>query len=362
MTDGLSLGDLGERRIISQFLRPRYAAASPRFGDDCAVLPFPIGQDVPTGQDSHLVFTTDPCPPPMAALLGFDDLFYRGWLVATINLSDLAAAGAKPLGLVTSLQFPGETPVRQFERLLDGIDTCCAEHETHVLGGNMKESPEVDVTATAVGFCDTPPLTRTGAAPGDIVVILGELGAFWAGVLGVRAGLLQRDASEPLLSNVLMPRPKVRAGLAGRRAGVLTACIDNSDGLYPSFLQLAIASSTRLIIEGDALTYSAGVADIAHELNTDPLRLALGWGDWQLVATCPNEHLDAVAAIARETGTGFFRVGRVEAGCGVDLELRGSSGALVPLDSQRFAPDSWFSTGLDSYVEMLLHAPLQITG
>ena len=111
-----TLGDLGERRIIAELLAPRYAHGGGRFGDDCASLSL---TDIPHG---HLVMTTDPCPPPMAAQLGFNDPYYRGWLLATINLSDLAAAGAEPLGLLTSLQLPASTTIADFERLLDGID------------------------------------------------------------------------------------------------------------------------------------------------------------------------------------------------------------------------------------------------
>jgi len=95
------LCDLGERRIIDELLRPRYAAAT-QFGDDCAQL-------APLGAGERLVVTTDPCPPPMAHLLGFADEYYRGWLLATINLSDIAAAGARPAGVLTSLQLPSTT-------------------------------------------------------------------------------------------------------------------------------------------------------------------------------------------------------------------------------------------------------------
>lgn len=343
---------MGERRIINELLSPRYAANTPHFGDDCAVVP------LAPPKLGHLVMTTDPCPPPMAAQLGFDDPFYRGWLLATINLSDLAAAGAEPLGLLTSLQLPPTTVVADFERLLDGIDACCAAQGTRVLGGNLKEKPDIDVSATALGVCDTPPLTRAGATPGDIVVVLGDLGAFWAGVLGVRNKLVARNSADPLLRNALTPIPKIRAGVAARRAGLLTGCMDNSDGLYPSLLQLSAASSARMVIEGDSLTYSAGVVDIARELDTDPLRLALGWGDWQLVATCRSDKLDALAELAHAAETALHRLGRVEEGTGVGLDRRGSHGDLLPLDSQRFASDSWFSAGLDAYIDTLLHGPL----
>src|SRR5437870_493268 len=125
------LDDLGERRIINEILRRRYGASeSDHFGDDCAFVS--NVNDLPKGQ---IVATTDPCPEPIASVLGFTDFYYRGWLLATINLSDLAAAGARPLGLLTSLVLKNETTVNQLLRLLDGIDACCSQCETRVIGG-----------------------------------------------------------------------------------------------------------------------------------------------------------------------------------------------------------------------------------
>jgi thiamine-monophosphate kinase len=345
---------MGERRIVRDLLAPRYAARAPGFGDDCATVPL---RSIAMGQ---FVMTTDPCPPPMAEHLGFVDPFYRGWLLATINLSDLAAAGAEPLGLLTSLQLPGSTTVWEFERLLDGIDACCAAQGTMVLGGNLKEAAQLDVSATAVGVCDTPALSRSGARPGDLIVALGDLGAFWAGVLGLQHGFVASDPAEPLLRNVLTPSPKIKVAIAARRAGLLTACMDNSDGLYASLRQLGVANSTCMIVEGDGLVFGDDVSRVARQLDADPLRLALGWGDWQLVATCRSECLARLAAAAQHAATGLHVLGHVEEGDGgVDLDAGGSRGALLALDSERFAPESWFMAGLDAYIDILLHGPLQ---
>src|SRR5690348_5822441 len=109
------LSDLGERRIVEEILRPRYDRGQ-GFGDDCAILDWPGAP--PAG--AQLVASTDPAPRPVAATLGFSDPYYEGWLLATANLSDLAAAGAHPLGLMTSLTLPAATTVHDFTRLLDG--------------------------------------------------------------------------------------------------------------------------------------------------------------------------------------------------------------------------------------------------
>jgi len=180
------LSDLGERQIIQDILSARYEAHfDSYFGNDCAIVS-PIGSI----EGDTLIATTDPCPPPMADYLGFDDLYYWGWLLATINLSDLAAAGAHPISLLTSLVLPNELKINAFESLLNGIDDCCGLFDTNVVGGNIKESDQINLSATAIGSCfEKELMSRTGAHEGDLVVAIGDLGLFWAGVVSIQQGI-----------------------------------------------------------------------------------------------------------------------------------------------------------------------------
>jgi thiamine-monophosphate kinase len=352
MTAG-TLRDLGERRIISEILMPRYAAST-RFGDDCASVV------LTPGTDELLVATTDPCPPPMATALGFDDLYFTGWLLSTLNLSDLAAAGARPLGLLTSLTLPADTPIESFTRLLDGIDACCAAVGTQVVGGNLKESQKLDVSATALGSCSRHELlTRNGARPGDRVVVVGDFGSFWAGALGYRAGLIaEGDTAHDLMRNVLTPVPKVPAMRALAEAGLLRAAMDNSDGLYPSLIQLSGASGLGIVLEADQIAFAPAVKDMAERLSTEPIRLALGWGDWHVVAACDPSRLREVTSVALAHGTQVRDIGTFDHRNGVRVRLGSQEGPLMPLDSERFTTGSWFSSGLESYVSALRNAPL----
>jgi thiamine-monophosphate kinase len=347
----LTLRDLGERQIVRGLLASRYGGGATPFGDDCATLP-----DIPEG--AIVVASTDPCPPPMAYALGFEDEYYRGWLVATINLSDLAAAGATPAGLLSSLILPAAMQVSSFERLLDGIDACCAQVGTASVGGNLKEGRDVDVAATAVGYVEEGrPLSRSGARAGDLVVCLGELGSFWAGSLMVRQGLGLEDG-HPLLNNVLTPLPKVAVGAALRGDGLLRCAIDNSDGLQPSLAQLAEASGVGISLQLDSWEFSPGVRDAAEALGTLPHRLALGWGDWQLVGSCATDRLSKVELVAAREEVEVHVVGEVVEGTGVSARFDGREGPLMRLESERFVTSSWFSVGLDGYIEQMLQTPL----
>jgi thiamine-monophosphate kinase len=356
MTNGdQRLDELGERRIIEEILRPRYGSHKwERFGDDCAFVA--DGSVVGSG---YVVATTDPCPEPMAAFLGYTDLYYRGWLLATINLSDLAAAGARPLGFLSSLVLKNDTTVQQLNRLLDGIDDCCRACGARVVGGNLKEGSKIDLTGTAIGVCNNGKgLSRVGCQNGDLVAVIGELGLFWAGTLSVMRNIRSDYDKAVLLRNVLTPLPKVHVSqdIADRK--LLTACLDNSDGLYPSLVQLSDLNQLQMYVRADAISYSAEVLHICSLLAVDPLRLALGWGDWQLIGCCHPTNLNALRTASDAHGVPLHVIGEVRHGRGVVLEYKERVAEMNPLDSQRFTRDSWFTAGLGSYVDALMNGPL----
>ena len=351
MTD---LGSLGERAIIRDILWPRYAGLSPGdFGDDCAVLYL--------NESDSLLVTIDPCPLPMAWQLGFNDYYYAGWLLVTINLSDIAAMGGKPLGLVTSLIMPNATSRADLERLLDGVDCAARQAHTLVLGGNIKEAPYFCCEAAAVGLATTSQLIRrVGAAPGDLVIVVGDLGLFWAGVLSRIKGLtLSDEYLQRLLLNILTPRAKVNDGQVLGENRLVTSGLDNSDGLYPSLKELAVSNSVDIFVDFSNIRWDPVVSEVASQLKLQPERMAMGWGDWQLIVTAPDVGIERIRDALAHLKTPIHVIGRVESGNGrVMLTMDGLTGEMMPLDSERFSPKSWFTSGIDSYIDELVGAPL----
>lgn len=351
MSESTTLREFGERRLIDEILRPRYRENGARFGDDCASVAVPLG--------NRVVVTTDPCPQPMAELLGFDDLYYRGWLLGTINLSDLAAAGATPLGLVTSFVLPPELPIADFTRLLDGIDACCAASGTVVLGGNLKEGKQIDVQATAFGTVPDDALSRIGCQAGDIIAVAGPAGNFWAGALchmeraRLPAGLIDR-----LLEQVLTPRPQLAFGQALLAAGIPVAVMDNSDGLGPSLTTLADLNDVGLIIDLTDLRLSDDVQSAASALDIDAARLLFGWGDWHLVFCVDAVRFDEVRAVAAEVDVLLTRIGELTASRSRRLLRNDREVALDAPESERFAADSWFTAGIGEYIRQLRTFPM----
>jgi thiamine-monophosphate kinase len=160
------LCDLGERRILDEII-PKFANG---VGSDCAVFNL---------ESSYLAVSTDPVPRPAAsAIAGDDDLFWMGWLLVTINASDIAASGANPHSFFASLDLPREMEVSQLERLLGGIRAACDRHGFVYAGGNLREAATVSAVGTALGLASSECLTRYGAQAGSYVVVVGESGRF----------------------------------------------------------------------------------------------------------------------------------------------------------------------------------------
>jgi thiamine-monophosphate kinase len=208
-----------------------------------------------------------------------------GWRAAAVNLSDLAAAGAAPLGLLVTLAAPGETRVDDVVQLYEGI----AETGVPVVGGDTTRAPESAVTVTALGRSPRVP-GRSGARPGDAVVVTGALGA--AGAAFRRGAFV---------------RPPLRLEEGRELAAHATAMLDVSDGLAVDAAHVAERSRCRVVIDLDRVPLADG-AELAD----------LGFGeDYELLAT--------VRDIA-----GLTAIGRCEEGEGVELlhhgrpyELRG---------------------------------------
>ncbi len=258
-----------------------------------------------------------------------------------VALSDIAAMGAGAGEAYVALGVPADLDEAGCLELLDGMTSIAAETGTSIAGGDVTRSPVLTVAVTVVGHADSEAalVRRSGARPGDALVVTGELGAAAAGLLllehGPEGGTPEvegRDArigsgpSLALLARQLEPRPRLSAGRALAAAGA-TAMIDLSDGLGGDAGHIAASSGVGLRIDATALPIAAGVAEIAAAAGRDELELASSGGeDYELLATLPSERLAAASEAIAEHG-GLTRIGEVLVGEGVELRLPG--GALL---------------------------------
>lgn len=331
------LGDFGERRILREVI-PQYVSAA---GDDCASLGRLPG---------HVVMTTDPVPTPAAfAVAGDPDPYWMGWLLATINASDVAAAGAAPVALTAALEMPATFEVNRLHRLLAGIRDGCGANGLRYVGGNLREADRLAATGAAIGVSEPPPLTRRGARSGDHAVVFGVGGRFWADVERFRCGNVIDPKTSPLYS----PVSQARVMHVVHSRGLVRCAMDTSDGLAPALDELSACNGLGL--EVDLRLMRSG--DSAPGIR--PERLWMGWGDWTVLAAVAPEALDAAAAQVNLLGGTMTPIGRFDdARSGVVLTDGCAELKLGRLESERFAKDSWFAGGVDSYWRMLEALPL----
>jgi thiamine-monophosphate kinase len=337
----LTLSELGEREIIRSIL-PKFTAG---IGDDCAIVK--LG-------GKELILTTDPVPEPAAKLIGGDpDPYWMGWLLVVINASDLAAAAARPLAFTAAIEAPSTLPVGDFERLLLGVSEACANEGLRYVGGNLREGQKLTAVGNAVGLTTSgKSLTRKGAQSGDIIASIGIGGIFWRDAL---ASLHRRQEVSKDNSPLFRPKSQVRLMNLLAKQRLISAAMDNSDGLLPTLTQLAASNSLAIRVDLALLP----VPENAHEVIDDPVRLWLGWGDWNVISAIPKRNIKRAMEITNKTGGTIIPIGEFVTGepC-VELRRDGETQVAPRLESERFSKDSWFTTGIQGYIDLLLGVEL----
>ncbi len=258
-----TLGDLGELGLLAELERRGLAKG---IADDAAQL------------EGGLVVTQDALVEGVHFTL--DRISWRdlGYRAAAVNLSDLAASGATPDGLLVSLGAPGDTALESVLELYEGI----AEAGVDVVGGDTTAADRLYLSVTALGRSERVP-GRAGATPGDVLVVTGPLGA---------AGAAFRQGK--------LVRPPIRLEEGRSLAAHAHALIDISDGIARDAAHIAERSGCRLVIDLDRVPRAEGAT-------VDDL----GFG----------EDYELLAAVV-DSGP-FVAIGRCEEGEGVELLLDG---------------------------------------
>lgn len=296
-------------------------------GDDCALLAVPAG--------SHLAMSMDTLNEGVHFPAGADaaELAQR---CLRVNLSDLAAMGAEPLGFTLALSLPGvsEHWLQEFSR---GLLACASHYQCSLLGGDTTRGP-LAITIQVHGLVPAgQALRRAGARVGDAIYVTGTLGdaALALPYLTQRPGFalatLDETDRRALLAAFYQPEIRTDVGVALR--GLASAAIDISDGLASDLMHILQASAgddapPGAIIDAARVPVSAAFAHLVAD--ADRLPLALGGGDdYQLCVTVPPRYEAQAQAAVQALGVPFTRIGEVVAGSGI--MVRDSSGAIKPL-------------------------------
>ncbi|MCX4386155.1 thiamine-phosphate kinase [Micromonospora peucetia] len=234
-----------------------------------------------------------------------------GHRAAAANLADIVAMGAQPTALLVALCMPPELETGWAEELADGLAAEAAKVGASVVGGDMAASPTLTIAVTALGdLGGRPPVTRSGARPGDVLALAGRIGYAAAGLT-----VLSRGFRTPRLLVEACRRPEVPypAGPHAARLGA-TAMIDVSDGLLADLGHVAKASGVAVDVRRDAFEVPRQMRDAAQALGVDPYTWLLAGGDdHALAATFP---------VAVALPPDWQPIGRVTEGSGITVDGR----------------------------------------
>jgi thiamine-monophosphate kinase len=241
------------------------------------------------------------------------------WKLVAVNLSDLAAKGARPLGVLLGFALGDEAWDRAF---VEGLGVALRAFGLPLLGGDTVAAPRV-LGLTAIGEATGPVPSRSGAKAGDPLWVSGTIGDSGAGLSGLR-GELPRDAA--LVERYRNPRPRLEGGQ--RLAPLVSAMMDVSDGLLIDASRLAAASGVGLDIDLSLLPLSDAYRRAAGEDREARLAAATAGDDYELLFTAPAERSSEVLAVAEAIGLPLNPIGVAVEGGGLRLS---DGGAPVPV-------------------------------
>ncbi|MEJ1127866.1 thiamine-phosphate kinase [Variovorax sp. CCNWLW225] len=312
---------MGEFDLITRYFK-RPAKRSPLgVGDDCALLAPAPGMQLAVSSDMlvegrHFLSTVD------AARLGHKAL--------AVNLSDLAACGAKPLAFTLALALPGidEPWLEGFSR---GLFALADAHGCELVGGDTTRGP-LNICITVFGEVPAgAALLRSGARAGDDIWVSGTLGDARL-ALEVFRGTLALPADVFAQARMRMEQPMPRVALGQALRGIASAAVDVSDGLVGDLGHILASSRVGATLDADAATSTVAAAS-APGLDIEALRTCAlsGGDDYELVFTAAPSARAAVEQAGKESFTRVTRIGRIDAEAG--LRIVDASGSPV---AQRF--------------------------
>ncbi len=304
--------------IIARYFAPLAKSAAARgLLDDAAVF----------DAKGMLVITTDAIVEGVHFLSG-DPIDTVAKKALRVNLSDLAAKGAKPVAVVLSLIWPDQRPASEIAAFAAGLGEDLEHYGVALLGGDTTSTPgplTVSITAFGAPFGATIP-ARADARAGEHVWVTGYIGDAFLGLKSLTdepaiLGATHHDQVDALVrqarSRYRAPDPPV--AFAQAIAAFASASIDVSDGLLADAEKIAEASRVALRIDAEAVPLLGGESYVRTHGNAGLVRLLTAGDDYQALFTAKPEHRVAILAAGRELGINVSLIGDVSDGVGVRL-------------------------------------------
>ena len=317
---------MDEFELISSFFKPLARGYDGSLGltDDAALITPPPG--------CELVVTTDAICSGIH-FIGTEDAALIAQKLLRVNLSDLAAMGAKPLAYVLSLQLPKDTSPNWVKSFAQGLHSDQEQFGIHLAGGDTTSSyGPLSCSITAFGSIPAGnALKRSGAKEGDAIYVTGTLGDSAMGL-----GLLQKRITHPLacdqeawlIGRYFMPQPRVTFGQG--LIGIAHSAMDISDGLVQDLGHICAASGVGAVIGRHLLPLSDGARSLT-QADESHWEYCLGGGDdYELLFTAAKERNQTIQTLAAAIGIVVTPIGFITEGTSVQVEDEQGNILLVP--------------------------------
>jgi thiamine-monophosphate kinase len=250
-----------------------------------------------------------------------------------VNLSDLAAMGARPLHYVLTTALPAELGPEWLARFAEGLGEDQRRYGIDLLGGDSvgTRGPAV-LSLTAIGeVAAGQEIRRRGAQQGDLVWVSGTIGDAFLGLDLLRGAYpdLAPEHRDYLVGRFRLPQPRTELG--PRLSGIARAMIDVSDGLLADLAHICETSRVAAIVELDLLPLSPAARAIVDDNPDIRARLAAAGDDYELLFAARADAAEAIATLSLRLGVPVTRIGRIDVGTGV--RLLNADGHQIPLEA-----------------------------
>ncbi len=346
------------RDIVSEYGEPELTL------DDSALVPN-------ISDDKRVWITIDPCPlPNIVQRLGIGDYYHAGWLCVVKSISDIAAMGGTPSGIVVAVDFSNDLTIDNFDRFFQGVIECAMAHDTHLIGGNIKEGggkgkEKEHAVSCGIGYINKDQaLMRGKVKSGDLLFIVDreDFGGYWAGIaesiLAEKQSILKGKHLNEIISMALTPMAKVKQAQIMLYTAPPSFCMDNSDGMIASAFELVKQGDVDVVFSIEKNMFKSSIRKVAEAYNCDVRTWAYIWGSASLFCAADEATVKKIEAELNRINSNIVVVGEVHTGNGqvsVCLDDNISLVDISPaLKGEQFVSGSFWEKGAMTVTHELL--------
>lgn len=282
----MKLSDIGEFGVISSIrsdLKDFQKEVIVGIGDDTAA--------IKVSGEKLLLFTSDSLVEDVHFKWDYTSPFQVGWKALVVNISDVAAVGGNPTHCLVSLALPSDTERNLVREVYRGLKKAASKYRVGIVGGDTVRAPSFIITVSLLGEVKRENIVlRSGAKPGDLIYVTGQLGSSGAGLACLKAPnwKVKPEIRQFLIKKHLMLSPRLAEGQKIASSQIAASMIDLSDGLASDLHRLAEESKVGAVLWEDEFPTALATEQLAKVMGKSLLEWILyGGEDYELLFAVP---------------------------------------------------------------------------